>query len=105
MTGSAKQSIAPRKERMDCFVANAPRNDALTLRAEIGATLVAAVTVHAHPRDPAGALEPLPDKARKVLQRRRSERVDVVEQFVIEHYPHLGHAPFEQAEVQHHACR
>src|SRR6266403_4677309 len=27
MTGSAKQSIAPRKRRMDCFVACAPRND------------------------------------------------------------------------------
>src|SRR5258705_13753267 len=27
MTGSAKQSIAPSKERMDCFVARAPRND------------------------------------------------------------------------------
>jgi hypothetical protein len=27
MTGSAKQSIAPHKERMDCFVASAPRND------------------------------------------------------------------------------
>jgi hypothetical protein len=27
MTGSAKQSIAPRKESMDCFVASAPRND------------------------------------------------------------------------------
>jgi hypothetical protein len=27
MTGSAKQSISPRKERMDCFVANAHRND------------------------------------------------------------------------------
>jgi hypothetical protein len=27
MTGSAKQSISPRKERMDCFVAIAPRKD------------------------------------------------------------------------------
>src|SRR5882757_9127421 len=27
MTGSAKQSIVPREERMDCFVAFAPRND------------------------------------------------------------------------------
>jgi hypothetical protein len=27
MTGSAKQSIAQHKERMDCFVASAPRND------------------------------------------------------------------------------
>src|SRR5438105_2170668 len=27
MTGSAKQSIVPQKERMDCFVARAPRND------------------------------------------------------------------------------
>jgi hypothetical protein len=26
MTGSAKQSISPHKERMDCFVAGAPRN-------------------------------------------------------------------------------
>src|SRR6267154_2135274 len=29
MTGSAKQSIDPREERMDCFVASAPRNDEL----------------------------------------------------------------------------
>jgi hypothetical protein len=29
MTGSAKQSISQRKERMDCFVARAPRNDAV----------------------------------------------------------------------------
>src|SRR5271156_4205904 len=27
MTGSAKQSILQHEERMDCFVANAPRND------------------------------------------------------------------------------
>jgi hypothetical protein len=27
MTGSAKQSISSRKERMDCFVAGTPRND------------------------------------------------------------------------------
>src|SRR6266403_1687303 len=27
MTGSAKQSILPSKERVDCFVASAPRND------------------------------------------------------------------------------
>src|SRR5665213_3713471 len=26
-TGSAKQSMPPQKERMDCFVARAPRND------------------------------------------------------------------------------
>jgi hypothetical protein len=28
----AKQSIMPHKERMDCFVARAPRNDDLTTR-------------------------------------------------------------------------
>jgi hypothetical protein len=27
IASAAKQSIAPRKERMDCFVAHAPRND------------------------------------------------------------------------------
>jgi hypothetical protein len=27
IASEAKQSIAPRKERMDCFVASAPRND------------------------------------------------------------------------------
>ncbi|MDB5515116.1 MAG: hypothetical protein JWQ17_1874 [Tardiphaga sp.] len=32
MTGSAKQSISPRKGRMDCFVANAPRNDVVRSR-------------------------------------------------------------------------
>jgi hypothetical protein len=30
MTGSAKQSILPRKEKLDCFVASAPRTDART---------------------------------------------------------------------------
>jgi hypothetical protein len=28
MTGFAKQSIVQQKERVDCFVASAPRNDA-----------------------------------------------------------------------------
>jgi hypothetical protein len=32
MTGSAKQSISPRKGRMDCFVARAPRNDVVRSR-------------------------------------------------------------------------
>jgi hypothetical protein len=27
IASAAKQSMAPRKERMDCFVASAPRND------------------------------------------------------------------------------
>jgi hypothetical protein len=27
IASEAKQSIAPQKERMDCFVATAPRND------------------------------------------------------------------------------
>jgi PEP-CTERM motif len=30
MTGSAKQSMVPRKGRMDCFVATVPRNDECT---------------------------------------------------------------------------
>src|SRR5258708_13997059 len=77
----------------------------LTLRAVVSATLVAAVAVHADPRDPGRALHPFPDKARKVLQRRRSKRVDFVEQFVVEHLSYLNHAALEQAEVQHHPCR
>jgi hypothetical protein len=32
MTGTAKQSISPRKGRMDCFVARAPRNDVVRSR-------------------------------------------------------------------------
>src|SRR5216684_579881 len=77
----------------------------LALWAIISAALVATVTVYAHPRDRARALNPIPDEARKVLQRRRSKRVDLVEQFVVEHLAHLGHASFEKAEVQYHACR
>ena len=32
IASEAKQSISPRKERMDCFVAVAPRNDVGTER-------------------------------------------------------------------------
>jgi hypothetical protein len=33
IASEAKQSIAPQKERMDCFVASAPRNDGKIARA------------------------------------------------------------------------
>ena len=75
------------------------------LRAVIGAALVAAVAVHADPRHLAGVLDPLPDEARQVFQRRRPERLDLVEELVVERLLHLGHAAFEQAEIEHHAGR
>src|SRR5664279_5024181 len=55
----------------------------LILWAEIAAALVAAIAMNAYPRDRAGVLNLLPDKARKVLQRRRPQRLDLVEQLVV----------------------
>src|SRR5260221_8590946 len=77
----------------------------LALRAVIGAAFVAAVAVNTHPRDPPRMRKALPDEARKVLQRRRSERLDLVEQLVVEHFLHLRHTMLEQAEIQHHPGR
>src|SRR5258708_13098633 len=49
------------------------------LRPVIGAAFVAAITVDAHPRDPSSVLQPIPDQAREVFQRRRAERPDPVQ--------------------------
>jgi hypothetical protein len=48
IASEAKQSIAPRKERMDCFVARAPRNDAERARSRIG--IIAMRLLHRHSR-------------------------------------------------------
>src|SRR5258708_19857411 len=77
----------------------------LALRAVIGAAFVAAVAVNTHPRDPPRMRKALPDEARKVLQRRRSERLDLVEQLVVEHFLDLRHTTLQQPQIQHHPGR
>src|SRR5260221_13496709 len=73
------------------------------LRSEIGAALVAAVAVNADAGDFSGVLQPLEDEARQVLQRRLPQRLDLVEELVVERLLHLRHAAFEQAEIEHHS--
>src|SRR5258708_35016653 len=77
----------------------------LTVRAVIGAALVAAVAVNTYPRDLPRMREALPDKARKVLQRRRPKRLDLVEQLVVEHFLDLRHPTLQQPQIQHHPGR
>src|SRR5260221_4364934 len=77
----------------------------LTVRAVIGAALVAAVAVNTFPRDLPRMREALPDKARKVLQRRRPKRLDLVEQLVVEHFLDLRHPTLQQPQIQHHPGR
>src|SRR6185436_636211 len=75
----------------------------LALWPEISAALVATVAVNADAGDFAGVLDPLPDEARQVFQRRRSQRFDLVQELVVERLADLVHAAFEQAEIEHHA--
>src|SRR5688572_15242347 len=75
----------------------------LALRPEIRAALVATVAMNADAGDLAGVLDPLPDEARQVFQRRRAQRLDLVQKLVVEGLADLLHAAFEQAEIQHHA--
>src|SRR5882724_9256113 len=77
-------------------------NVALTLGPVISATLAAAVAVNTHPRDLSRVRELLPDEARKVLQRRRSEPLDLVEHLVVEDFLHVLQAALQQAEIEHH---
>src|ERR1700688_4072645 len=77
----------------------------LTLRAVIGAAFVAAGAVDADPRAPPRVLDPFPDEARQVLQRRGPERLDLVEQLVVQHLLHLRDGALEQAEIEHHPRR
>src|SRR5260370_10878092 len=77
-------------------------NSNLTLRPEVSAALVATVAVNADARDLSGVLNPLPDEARQVFQRRRSQRYDIVQELVVERLLHLRHAAFEQAEIEQH---
>src|SRR6478736_3025552 len=73
------------------------------LRSEIGAAFVATVTMNADARDLACVLEALPDEARQVFQRRRPERLDLVQELVVERLLHLSHTAFEQAEIVQHS--
>src|SRR6185503_1822710 len=75
----------------------------LSLRPEISTALVATVAMNADTRDLAGVLDPLEDIARNIFQRRRSQRLDLVEELVVERLAHLFDAALEQAEVHHHA--
>ena len=63
----------------------------------------ATVPENADARDLAGVLDPLPDEPRDVFQRRRAQRLDLVEQLVVERQADLFHAALEQAEIDHHA--
>src|ERR1700748_2513694 len=77
----------------------------LALRTVISAAFVAAVAMNAHPRDRPRMLDPFPDEARQVLQGRGPERLDLVEQLVVEHLLHLRDVALEQAEIEHHPRR
>ena len=43
------------------------------------------------------------NEARNVFQRRRSQRLDLVQKLVVEGLADLFHAAFEQAEIHYHA--
>src|SRR5882724_3264968 len=77
-------------------------NVALTLGPVISAALAATVAVNAHSRDPSRVRELLPDKARKVLQRRRPEPLDLVEHFVVEDFLHVFQTALQKTEIEHH---
>src|SRR3954447_14703409 len=74
------------------------------LRTVIGAALVATVAVNADAGEHAHRRQPLPDEARQVFQRRGAERLDLVEELVVEHHAHVLDRPLKQAEIDHHAC-
>src|SRR3982074_3097018 len=73
------------------------------LRSEIGAALVAAVAVNADAGDLSGVLQPFKDEARQVFQRWLPQRLDLVEELMVERLLHFRHAAFEQAEVEQHS--
>src|SRR3954454_4179485 len=74
-----------------------------TLRTVIGAALVATVAVDADAGELADRGEPLPDEAREVFQRRRAQRLDLVEVLVIKRHAHVLDGALDQAEIDHHA--
>src|SRR5205085_10537392 len=78
-----------RKAGLLCFARNDGGETSLALRSVIGAAFVAAVTMHADAGDLTGVLHPLPDKAREIFQCRKAQRLDLVEQLVIELLAHL----------------
>src|SRR3569833_703435 len=65
---------------------------------EIGAALMAGVAVDAAAGDGADMLEALIDEAREVLERRQSDRLDLVEKLVIEHLLGLRHRGRQQPQ-------
>src|SRR5262245_50575499 len=68
------------------------------LRTVIGAALVATVTVNADAGQPVDVLEPLPDEAREVFQRRHAQRLDLVEVLVVQRQPHVLDGALDEAE-------
>src|SRR5829696_3606225 len=75
----------------------------LALWPKVGAALVATVAVNADTRNLAGVLDPFKDVARDIFQRRHSQRLDLVQELVVEGLADFFHAAFEQAQIQHHA--
>src|SRR5690606_30325318 len=95
---------APSRDETDSFfmAEHALRQN---MRAEIGAAFAAAVTMHADAGDGSRVLDMIPDEARQILQRRRAKSFDIVEELMVELVPDLAHAPFKQAEIEHHTAR
>src|SRR5262245_35784116 len=73
------------------------------IRPEVAAGLAATVAMHGDPRDCANTLDALPNEARQILQGRRPQRVDVVEELVIERATQLRDLPLEQTSVDDHS--
>src|SRR4051794_6224882 len=79
------------------------RSIRLFLRSEIRTALVATVPMDADARDLARVLNPIPDEARDIFQRRGPQRLDPVQELVVQRLLYLRHAAFEQAEIEHHS--
>src|SRR5690349_13888017 len=75
----------------------------LALRSVIGAALVAAVAMDGDAHDRARMLHAFEDEARQVLQRRRPQRLDPVQELVVEDFLDVREAPLQQAEIEQHA--
>src|SRR5262245_50180189 len=70
----------------------------------LGPALAATVAVNADRGEPVDMRGPFPDEAREIFQCRRPERLDPVEQLVVERLLNLGNAPLQKAKVHHHAA-
>src|SRR6266516_3509760 len=70
---------------------------------EIAACLIAAVTIHGDASHAACMLNPLPNEFREIFQRRGPQRLDAIEQLVIEHLLHIADAALELPEIHDHS--